>query len=235
MKTIGLLGGMSWESTAHYYEAINEMTRARLGGQHSAPIAMVSVDFAPIEACQRSGDWASIAALSAAAARKVEAAGAECLLICANTIHKVAPEIEAAIEIPVIHIADATAARLAEDSITSVGLLGTAYTMEEAFYKDRLRTRHGLKVLVPAADERRLVHEAIYEELCLGELNAETRQAFVKVIEALAAKGAQGVILGCTEIGLLVHQADTNVKLYDTTLIHAQAAVAWALSDDDLR
>lgn len=230
MKTIGLLGGMSWESTVHYYQVINELTRARLGGLHSAPIAMVSVDFAPMEACQKSGDWDSIAKQVIAAGRQIEAAGAECLLICANTVHKVADQVATAVDIPMIHIADATAAVLATAGLTSVGLLGTAFTMEQAFYKDRLSEKFGLDVLVPEAHERQFIHAAIYHELCQGEFKADTRTGFVDAIEALAQQGAQGVILGCTEIGLLVHQADTNVKLYDTTEIHAQAAVEWALS-----
>ncbi|HKI74038.1 MAG TPA: aspartate/glutamate racemase family protein [Pseudomonadales bacterium] len=230
MKTIGLLGGMSWESTAHYYEAINELTKARLGGLHSAPIAMVSLDFAPIEVVQHTGDWDDLADRLITGARQVQAAGAGCLVVCANTAHIVADEIQAAIDIPLLHIADATAQALARDQVTSVGLLGTSFTMEEAFYKDRLAHRYGLDVMVPESSDRQYIHGAIYRELVRGEINDDTRAGFVKIIDALAAQGAKGIILGCTEIGLLVQQVHTAIKLYDTTVIHAEAAVQWALS-----
>lgn len=230
MKTIGLLGGMSWESTVGYYRALNEGVKQALGGLHSAQIALVSVDFEPIERMQHAGDWAGTARVLADAARQVQAAGAEGLLICTNTMHKVAPDIEAAIDIPVLHIADATARVLVDAGIQRVGLLGTGFTMEEAFYKGRLAERFGLEVIVPEAAERARVHRVIYEELCLGRIEPASRADYLTIIEALAARGAQGVILGCTEIGLLVSQADTDVPLFDTTAIHARAAVDWALA-----
>lgn len=232
MKTIGLLGGMSWESTVGYYRAINEGVKQALGGLHSARIAMVSVDFEPIERMQHAGDWAGTARVLAAAARQIEAAGAEGLLICTNTMHKVAPEIEAAIGIPLLHIADATAARLVASGIRTVGLLGTGFTMEEDFYTGRLAQRFGLEVRVPAAADRAIVHRVIYEELCLGRVTPEARADYLRIVDALAQQGAQGVILGCTEIGMLIAQADTEVPLFDTTAIHAQAAVDWALAVD---
>jgi len=232
MKTIGLLGGMSWESTVGYYRAINEGVKQALGGLHSARIAMVSVDFEPIERMQHAGDWAGTARVLAAAARQIEAAGAEGLLICTNTMHKVAPEIEAAIGVPLLHIADATAARLVASGIRTVGLLGTGFTMEEDFYTGRLAQRFGLEVRVPAAADRAIVHRVIYEELCLGRVTPEARADYLRIVDALAQQGAQGVILGCTEIGMLIAQADTEVPLFDTTAIHAQAAVDWALAVD---
>jgi len=229
MKTIGLLGGMSWESTLGYYRAINEGVKRALGGLHSAKIVLVSVDFEPIERMQHEGDWDGTARELSVAARQVAAAGAEGLLICTNTMHKVVPRIEAAIDIPVLHIADATARMLADAGIRSVGLLGTGFTMEEDFYKGRLAQRFGLEVIVPEADERQQVHRVIYDELCLGRIEPASKAAYLDIIDALAARGAQGVILGCTEIGMLVGQADTAVPLFDTTAIHAQAAVNWAL------
>lgn len=232
MKTIGLLGGMSWESTVGYYRAINEGVKQALGGLHSARIAMVSVDFEPIERMQHAGDWAGTARRLADAARQVEAAGAEGLLICTNTMHKVAPEIEAAIGIPLLHIADATGARLVAVDVRTVGLLGTGFTMEEDFYKGRLAQRFGLDVRVPTAADRRIVHRVIYEELCLGRVTPEARADYLRIIDTLAAQGAQAVILGCTEIGMLIAQVDTEVPLFDTTAIHAQAAVDWALAVD---
>lgn len=231
MKTIGLLGGMSWESTLAYYRLINEGVRDALGGLHSARIAMLSVDFAPIERLQRSGDWDAMAVLLTGAARQVERAGADCLLICTNTMHKVAPAIEAAISIPLLHIADATAAALARHGVRRVGLLGTAFTMEQDFYRGRLAERHGLEVQVPDAPQRHLVHRVIFDELCLGTTQAASKAAYLEIIEGLAARGAEAVILGCTEIGLLVTQADTRVPLFDTTLIHAEQAVAFALGE----
>jgi len=227
MKTIGLLGGMSWESTVGYYRAINEGVKQALGGLHSARIAMVSVDFEPIERMQHAGDWTGTARVLAVAARQIEAAGAEGL-----TMHKVAPEIEAAIGIPLLHIADATAARLVASGIRTVGLLGTGFTMEEDFYTGRLAQRFGLDVRVPAAADRAIVHRVIYEELCLGRVTPEARADYLRIVDALAQQGAQGVILGCTEIGMLIAQADTEVPLFDTTAIHAQAAVDWALAED---
>lgn len=229
MKTIGLLGGMSWESTVGYYRAINEGVKHRLGGLHSAKIAMVSVDFAPIEELQKAGDWAAMARILSEAAQAVQAAGADCVLICTNTMHKVAPEVQAAVDIPLIHIADATADVLVGEGIKSVGLLGTAFTMEQAFYRDRLADRYGLDVLVPDETDRALVHQVIFGELCLGKTDDASKHEYLRIIDGLAADGAEGVILGCTEIGMLVDQSDTSVKLFDTTAIHAQKAVEFAL------
>ncbi|MBT8081874.1 MAG: aspartate/glutamate racemase family protein [Gammaproteobacteria bacterium] len=231
MKTIGLLGGMSWESTLGYYRAINKGIRETLGGLHSARIAMVSVDFEPLERLQHAGDWQAIASLLSAAAIDVEAAGADFLLICTNTMHRVAPEIEAAIGIPVLHIADATAEVLVSAGIESVGLLGTAFTMEQDFYKGRLEDRFSLRVLVPDAGDRQLVHRVIYEELCLGETKPSSKAEYLRIIDGLATNGAEAVILGCTEIGMLVRQADTSVRLLDTTAIHAAKAVEFAAQD----
>ena len=225
MKTVGLLGGMSWESTVGYYKAINQGVKNKLGGLHSAQIAMVSVDFDPIEKLQHQGDWDGTAVILAEAAQRVEAAGADFLMICTNTMHKVAPQIQAAITIPILHIADATAEVLLQNHIHTVGLLGTAFTMEQDFYKGRLAQEHGLKVLVPTAQDREIVHNIIYHELCVGKIEAHSKQAYLRIIEQLARDGAQGVILGCTEIGMLVQQADTSVVLYDTTAIHAAKAV----------
>ena len=229
MKTIGLLGGMSWESTLFYYRNINEGVREALGGLHSAKIAMVSVDFEPIEKLQHAGDWAGTADILADAARKVEAAGADVLLICTNTMHKVADEVAAAVDIPLLHIADATAEVLVADGIQTVGLLGTGFTMEQDFYKGRLRDQYGLDVLIPGEADRKIVHEVIYQELCLGEVKAESKVEYLRIIDELAAQGAEAVILGCTEIGMLVGQEDTNIRLLDTTAIHAEGAVEFAL------
>lgn len=229
MKTIGLLGGMSWESTVDYYRVINQGVKAAFGGLHSAQIALYSVDFAPIEACQHAGDWAGTATILSAAARKVEAAGADFLVICTNTMHKVAPEIAAAITIPILHIADATAESLVADGVKTVGLLGTAFTMEQDFYKGRLQEQYGLDVLVPNETDRAIVHRVIYNELCLGTVDAASKAEYLRIIDTLAAQGADAVILGCTEIGMLVQQPDTTVPLYDTTAIHAAKAVELAL------
>ncbi|WP_429195758.1 aspartate/glutamate racemase family protein [Aeromonas veronii] len=232
MKCIGLLGGMSWESTVSYYQALNRGIRAQLGGLHSARVLLNSVDFAGIERLQHAGDWPATARLLAAEARKLQDGGADFLLIGTNTMHKVAPEIEAAIDIPLLHIADATAAKLRADGITRVGLLGTRFTMEQDFYKGRLQTNFGLEVLVPAEAERERVHRIIYDELCLGEIRESSRAEYLAIIEGLAAAGAEAVILGCTEIALLVGDARAAVPLYDTTAIHAEAAVALALAAD---
>ena len=228
MKTIGLIGGMSWESTVGYYRLINEGVKQKLGGLHSAEIVLASVDFDPIEKLQRSGDWDAMAEILGTAAKSVEAAGADFLLICTNTMHKVAPEVQQAVNIPLLHIADATAEVLAKQGIRTVGLLGTAFTMEQDFYRGKLEKDHGLNVLIPERREREFVHGSIYEELCLGKLEAASKAEFLRIIEALASRGAEGVILGCTEIGMLVNQADTNTKLFDTTAIHAAKAVEYA-------
>ena len=232
MKCIGLLGGMSWESTVSYYQALNRGVRAQLGGLHSARVLLNSVDFAAIERLQHAGDWPATARLLAAEARKLQDGGADFLLIGTNTMHKVAPEIEAAIDIPLLHIADATAAKLRADGITRVGLLGTRFTMEQDFYKGRLQERFGLAVLVPDEAGRERVHRIIYDELCLGEIRESSRAEYLAIIAGLAAVGAEAVILGCTEIALLVGDARAAVPLYDTTAIHAEAAVALALASD---
>ncbi len=232
MKTIGLLGGMSWESTLGYYQAINEGVRDRLGGLHSAQIVMVSVDFEPIEQLQHQGNWRRAGEILANAAKRIELAGADFLLICTNTMHKLAPVIEASIDIPLLHIADATAEVLKASGTNTVGLLGTAFTMEQAFYRGRLSQGFGLEVLVPSAEDRALVHQVIYQELCLGQVRDESRIEYLRVIDQLASDGAEAVILGCTEIGLLVKQTDTNVTLLDTTAIHSQKAVELALESD---
>jgi aspartate racemase len=228
MKTIGLLGGMSWESTLGYYRAINEGIKSRIGGLHSAKIAMYSVDFEPIEKLQKAGDWEGTAKILSAAARRVQAAGADFLLICTNTMHKVAPEVEAAVQIPLLHIADATAEILVKEGIESVGLLGTTFTMEQGFYKGRLISNYGLKVLVPSENDREIIHNIIYQELCLGKIKPDSKAEFLRTIESLASQGAEAVILGCTEIGMLVDQTDTNVRLLDTAQIHAEKAVEYA-------
>lgn len=230
MRTIGLLGGMSWESTESYYRALNEGVKQALGGFHSAKIAMVSVDFAEIETLQRDGRWDAAGEALAAAARQIERAGADFLLIATNTMHKVAPQVEAAIDIPLLHIADATAESLVADGITRVGLLGTRFTMEQDFYKQRLSEHYGIDVIVPDDTQREHVHRVIFEELCLGRIEPASREAFLAVIDALHARGAQAVILGCTEIAMLIKATDTQVPLYDTTALHAQAAVKRALS-----
>ncbi|MFQ2057612.1 aspartate/glutamate racemase family protein [Aeromonas veronii] len=232
MKCIGLLGGMSWESTVSYYQALNRGVRAQLGGLHSARVLLSSVDFAEIERLQHVGDWPATARLLVAEAQAIQAGGADFLLIGTNTMHKVAPEIEAAIDIPLLHIADATAAKLRADGIARVGLLGTRFTMEQDFYKGRLQARFGLTVLVPDEAGRERVHRIIYDELCLGEIRESSRAEYLAIIEALADAGAEAVILGCTEIALLVGDARAAVPLYDTTAIHAEAAVALALCSD---
>ncbi|GGK75501.1 aspartate/glutamate racemase family protein [Amphritea balenae] len=229
MKTIGMLGGMSWESTTSYYKAINEGIKAKLGGFHSAKIALYSVDFAEIETLQHQGDWQKTAEILMDAARSVEAGGADFLMICTNTMHKVASEIEACISIPLLHIADATAKQLLADGVKTVGLLGTAFTMEQDFYKGRLSDKYGINVIVPDSEQREVVHKVIYSELCQGTINHCSRQQYLDIIEQLQQQGAEAIILGCTEIALLVQQEHTAVPLYDTTEIHAAAAVALAL------
>ncbi|RUM49408.1 MAG: aspartate racemase [Marinomonas sp.] len=229
MKTIGLLGGMSWESTQGYYRAINEGVKEALGGLHSAKLVLNSVDFAEIEACQQSGDWRKAGEILAQAAQGVEAAGADCLLICTNTMHKVAEDIDDAISIPLIHIADATGEALKQAGVKRVGLLGTAFTMEQDFYKGRLSEQHDLEVLIPKAEDRALIHRVIFQELCVGITTNASKAEYLRIIEALKEQGADAVILGCTEIGMLVTQADTDTPLFDTTEIHANAAVTFAL------
>jgi len=229
MKTIGLLGGMSWESTVPYYRQINEAVKARLGGLHSARIVLYSVDFHEVEALQRSGDWAAAGRLLGDAARALKAAGADFLVLCTNTMHKVAADIEVAAGLPLFHIADPTAAEIRRAGLSTVGLLGTRFTMEQAFYRDRLVERHGLQVLVPGDEDRDVVHRVIYEELCLGVIEPASRAAYRRIIADLVARGAQAVILGCTEISLLVGPDDAEVPLFDTTALHAKAAAEEAL------
>ena len=231
MKTIGLIGGMSWESTLPYYRHINEAIRARLGGLHSARLVLYSVDFHEIEQLQRSGDWQRAGELLGEAAAALERAGAEFLVLCTNTMHKVAEAIEQAASIPLLHIADPTAAAIHNAGLQRVGLLGTRFTMEQPFYRERLESRHGIQVMVPDEADRQLVHRVIYEELCLGSVREASRQAYREVIARLVAQGAQAVILGCTEIGLLIGAEDAVVPLFDTTLLHAGAAAEQALAD----
>ncbi|MGR5063732.1 aspartate/glutamate racemase family protein [Photobacterium sp. DNB22_13_2] len=231
MKTIGLLGGMSWESTASYYKAINEGIKQELGGLHSAKVALYSVNFDEIEKLQHAGDWTATAEILSQAAKSVEAAGADFLLICTNTMHKVAAEIELVISIPLLHIADATAQQLKADGIKKVGLLGTRFTMEQDFYISRLTEQFGIEVVVPDLPDRDMIHTVIYDELCNGLLKEESREEYIRITEKLAEQGAEAVILGCTEIALLISSNDTDVPLYDTTSIHAEAAVKLALSE----
>lgn len=230
MKTIGLIGGMSWESTVPYYRQINETIKERLGGLHSAKLVLYSVDFYEIERLQHAGNWEAAGAILAEAARSLEAAGAAFLVLCTNTMHKVASSIEAAVAIPLLHIADPTAAEIKRAGHTTVGLLGTRFTMEESFYRDRLSERHGLRVIVPDSDDRETVHRIIYEELCLGVVKSESRGEYRRIMGTLASQGAQAIILGCTEISLLANQQDSEVPLFDTTAIHARMAAEEALS-----
>ncbi|TEA78001.1 aspartate/glutamate racemase family protein [Allopusillimonas ginsengisoli] len=229
MKTIGLLGGMSWESTADYYREINQGVARALGGLHSAELVMYSVDFEPIEKLQHQGDWEGAGRILTDAARRVQAAGADFLVLCTNTMHKLADDITGSVDIPLLHIADATAKELTSHGVGTVGLLGTAFTMEQDFYRGRLETQFGLTVIVPDVADRKIVHDIIYRELCLGSVEAGSRAEYLRIISGLAAQGAQAVILGCTEIGLLVSQKDTDVPLFDTTRIHARHAVSMAL------
>ena len=229
MKTIGLIGGMSWESTVPYYRTLNRVISARLGGLHSAKIVLYSVDFDEIEKLQHAGRWPEAGEILASAACAVQRAGADFLVLCTNTMHKVAGQIEAAVDIPLLHIADATADRVRLAGAGRVGLLGTRFTMEEDFYRGRLESRHGLAVLTPPADQRELVHRVIYGELCLGNVRDDSRREFQQAVNGLVERGAQGVILGCTEIGLLLRPEDAPVPLFDTASIHAEAAANLAL------
>ena len=230
MHTIGLIGGMSWESSAEYYRIINQRVRDQLGPLRSAQLLMYSVDFGPVEQAQHAGRWDDAALILEDAARRLQAGGAECVVLCTNTMHLVAPRIEAAVSIPFLHIADAAGAAAVAAGPLTVGLLGTAFTMEQDFRASRLAA-HGLNVLVPDANERQAVHRIIYEELCVGVISEASRQVYQRVIASLAARGAQAIILGCTEIGLLIKPEHSNLPLLDTTVLHAQAAVAFALRD----
>ncbi|GAK61172.1 aspartate racemase [Candidatus Vecturithrix granuli] len=231
MKTLGLLGGMSWESSLEYYRIINETVKAKLGGLHSAKCVLYSVDFAEIELLQNQGKWDEATAYLCNAAHSIERAGAECLLICTNTMHKMADDIQAQIQIPVLHIADAAAQRIQTQELHTVGLLGTKFTMEQDFYKGRLTERYGLSVLIPNEAEREEVHRVIYEELCLGKIQPSSKERFLAIIQQLQQQKAEGIILGCTEIPLLIQQADCPIPLFDTTRIHAEAAVEYMLGD----
>jgi len=229
MKTIGMLGGMSWESTASYYKAINESVRNKLGGLHSAKICMYSVDFDVIEKLQHQGKWDETAEILSKAASSIEAAGADFLLICTNTMHKVVSQIESSISIPILHIADATAKKLVADDVKKVGLLGTRFTMTQDFYKQRIIDKFGVDVIVPNSAEQTVIHDIIYHELCLGIIEENSRKQYLDIINGLYQQGAQAIILGCTEIALLVQQEHTDIPLYDTTAIHAEEAVLFSL------
>lgn len=230
MKTIGLIGGMSWESTLAYYRLINQGIRARLGGLHSAHILMESYDFATIADLQHAGRWDQTAAILAGSARRLEAAGADLLLICTNTMHKVADQVQDSVHIPLLHIADPTGDALRQSGISRVGLLGTAFTMEDGFMHERLAARFGLEVLVPEAEDRRTVHRIIYDELCQGLTRESSRAAYREVMARLVDRGAQGIVFGCTEIGLLVGPEDATVPVFDTTRLHCEGAIAAALA-----
>lgn len=231
MKTIGLLGGMSWESTLTYYQAINRAVSERLGKLHSAKIILNSVDFHEIEQLQASGDWHRAGEILASAAKSIDAAGADCILICTNTMHKVAQQVTNATPLPLLHIAEATGKQLKKDGVNKVALLGTNFTMEQDFYKQKLIDDFDLSVIIPDRDQRSVIHSVIYEELCLGKVVSASKSAYLEIIDSLVANGAEAVILGCTEIGLLVSGQDCDVPIYDTTMIHALAAVDFALSE----
>jgi len=232
MKSIGLIGGMSWESTVLYYRQINETVKDRLGGLHSAKIILYSVDFHDIEQLMQAGDWEEVGALLAKAAHSLEAAGSDFLVLCTNTMHRVTANIEAAVSIPLLHIVDPTAAAIKRAGHSTVGLLGTRFTMEQAFYRERLSERHGLRVIVPNGDDCNTIHRIIFEELCLGIVLPDSRNTYRSILERLAAQGAEAIILGCTEISLLVSQEDSKVPLFDTTALHARAAAEEALAAD---
>ncbi|MDO4774731.1 MAG: aspartate/glutamate racemase family protein [Aerococcaceae bacterium] len=230
MKTIGLLGGMSWESTLTYYKVINETIKERLGGLHSAKCILYSVDFEEIRQCQSSGDWQKSAEILKDAALALERAGADFVVICTNTMHKIIPDIQDQIGIPFIHIAEVTAEAIKQQKLNCVALLGTKYTMEQEFYKQVL-IKHGIEVVIPEEKERQLIDDVIFGELCLGQIKSESKRAYLEIMERLQHAGAQGMILGCTEIGLLVTQEDIAVPVFDTALIHAQAVALAALTD----
>ncbi len=229
MKTIGLIGGMSWESSLAYYRIINETTRDHLGELHSAQVLLYSFDFAEIEPLQAAGRWDEAAERLVLAAQALERGGSDLFLLCTNTMHRVAEDVQRGVSIPLLHIADVTAEVVVKAGIGCVGLLGTRYTMEQDFYRDLLSRRHGLEVLVPGSEDRRLVHEVIYQELCLGKVVGASRDRYQRIIQELVSSGAEGIILGCTEIGLLVTEGDASVPLFDTARIHAQAAAEAAL------
>jgi amino-acid racemase len=229
VKLIGIIGGMSWESSLEYYRIMNETVRATLGGWHSARVLMYSVDFHEIEAHQRSGDWKAAAEMLSEAAVSLEKGGAELIVIATNTMHKIAPEVKASVAIPLVHIADGVAEAITKQGLKTVGLLGTRFTMEEDFLKGYLETEYALQIIIPEADEMTLVHDVIYNELCLGTVSPNSKRSYIEIIHRMAQRGAQGVILGCTEIPLLVQQADVALPLFDTTTIHAKKAVELAI------
>lgn len=229
MQNIGLIGGMSWESTAHYYRLINETVRERLGSPHSAKVILSSVDFGEIAKLQHDGEWPQLGKIMAAEAKRLERAGADCVILCTNTMHLLTADIENATSIPLLHIADATAAQIKADGISKVGLLGTAFTMEQDFYKGRLKDQHGIDVIIPDDQDLAIVHKIIYDELVNGIIRDESREHYRTIMANLVEDGAKAIILGCTEIMLLVGEGDSKVPLYDTTAIHALAAVDWAL------
>ncbi|MBL4856040.1 MAG: aspartate/glutamate racemase family protein [Idiomarina sp.] len=228
MKTVGIIGGMSWESTSTYYRRLNQLVNERLGGLHSAELLLASVDFAPIEKMQSQGDWDAAAQALIGKARQLESAGAECIVIATNTMHKVAPQVEAAVTIPLMHIVDAVASHLKQNSVHNVGLLGTRFTMQQPFYKERLE-QNNVQVLVPEEEDSITVDSIIFKELCHGQFTEKAREHYLRVIDSLAERGAQGVILGCTEIGLLVQQEHSALPLFDTTELHCRAIADWML------
>ncbi len=230
MKTIGMIGGMSWESSIEYYRIINETVRDKLGGLHSSKSVMYSLDFAEIEALQHQNQWEEATQLMIMAAQHVQNGGADFVLICTNTMHKMAEEVQKQIDIPILHIADATAEAIKRKGLTKIGLLGTRFTMEEQFYRGRLESKHGLTVIIPSEDDREIIHRVIYDELCLGEIKSTSKDKYAAIIDKLIQAGAQGIILGCTEISLLVDAAQSAVPIFDTTLIHATTAVDYALA-----
>ncbi|HHW27762.1 MAG TPA: aspartate/glutamate racemase family protein [Firmicutes bacterium] len=230
MKTIGIIGGMSWESSLEYYRLLNEGVKARLGGLHSAKLLMDSLDFHPIEVLQHQGDWETLGGILASSAVRLETAGADLILLATNTMHKVAPEIERSVRIPLIHIADAAASAIKALRIEKVGLLGTKFTMEQDFYRERLAS-HGIETVIPGPDDREIVHHVIYNELCLGKIEDASRNEFLRIIDKLVQAGAGGVVLGCTEIPLLVHQEHVDIPIFDTTKLHVEAALDFALQE----
>ena len=230
MKTIGMIGGMSWESSIEYYRIINETVREKLGGLHSSKSVMYSLDFAEIEALQHQNRWEEATQLMIDAARHVQNGGADFVLICTNTMHKMAEDVQNHIDIPILHIADATAETIKRKGLTKIGLLGTRFTMEEQFYRGRLESKHDLTVIIPSEGDREIIHRVIYDELCLGEIKSSSKTKYAAIIDKLIQAGAQGIILGCTEISLLVDDAQSAVPIFDTTLIHATSAVEYALA-----
>ena len=232
MKTIGLIGGMSWESSADYYRFINEFTKERLGGWHSSRCLLFSVDFNEIERLQHEGQWEKLTQLMIDAAKRLEAGGAECILICTNTMHKMADEVQKAVSLPLIHIADATGEEIISQGLKAVGLLGTKFTMEEDFYKKRLSEKFGLTVIIPEQKDRQVIHNIIYDELCLGEISPASKEEAKKIIDKLKKEGAQGIVLGCTELPILIKQNEVKIPVFDTTKIHAKAGVDFALKNN---